>query len=146
MTRHADLVFFGHRDDPLQEIRNALPGGLFTDRAGFGERRILRRFLIHKSAVVRAAAARRGLRTHYAENGHVVLQGRDAGVRGIANHLADIVDFAVALGTLAQHDIGVLRLGDIGGAERHRDHLEANAERLDAFSQTAERCGRPTLV
>src|ERR1039457_5303772 len=115
VASHPDFVFLGDRDDPLQEIRDALPGGFRADQPGFGERRVLRRFLVDERAVMRAAAAARGLRPHHAQDGQIVFQRGDAGARGIANHLADCFDFAVALGAFAQHDIGVFRARDVTG-------------------------------
>jgi hypothetical protein len=64
----------------------------------------------------------------------------------MANHLADVVDFAVALGALAQHDAGIFRASDVTGAERERYHIEANAERLDAFAQARKAFDGPVRI
>ena len=116
MASHPDFVFLGHWDDPLKEIRDALPGGFRGDGPSLGERRgVMHGFLIDEGTVMRAAAAARRLRPHHTQDRQIVFQRGDAGARGIANHLADGVDLAVALGAFAQHDVGVFRARDVTG-------------------------------
>ena len=53
----------------------------------------------------------------------------------IADHLADVVDLAVALRTLAQHDIGVFGLRDVARTHRQRDHGQRDAMRFNPLAQ-----------
>ena len=146
MAGQAHLVLLRHGHDALHEIADALPGLLRAHRPGFGRRVPVGRLLVIESAVSGAAAARGGFRAHYAENRHVVFQQPDARLRCVADHLADVVDLAVALRALAQHDVGALGPGNVGGAERQRHGLQLEAERFHVLAAARERFHRPVLV
>src|SRR3954447_7611120 len=94
-----------------------------------------RGLVVDEGAVGGAAAAGRGPGADDAEDAHVVLQGRDARLGRVADHLADGVDLAVALRAFAEHDVRVLALRDGAGAERQRGHVQLEAVRLDALAQ-----------
>ena len=140
MAGEADLVLLGHRHDALEEIGDPLPVDILVDRPGRRQRRILLRLVVDERAVDGAAAPGRRLGAHDAEDGHVVLERRDARARGVADHLADVVDLAVALGALAEHDVRHLGPRDVVGAHRQRHHVERDAERLDVLAKA--RAGR----
>ena len=53
---------------------------------------------VHERAVPRRAAARGRRRSRNADERQVVLRLQDAGARGVADHLADVVDLPVAIG------------------------------------------------
>src|SRR5258708_30567170 len=57
MARHPNFVFLRHGDNALQEISDALPRLILTDRASFGERRILLGTCVNERAALIAAAA-----------------------------------------------------------------------------------------
>ena len=80
----------------------------------------------------------RWARSHDAQDGHVILHHRNAGLGAIADHLADVVDLAVALRTLAQHDVGILRAGDVARAKRQRDRVQSDTERFNTLAQARE--------
>src|SRR5712691_11927236 len=97
MAPHPHLVFLGHRDDPLEEIRDALPVGVRVDFPSDGQRRILLRALVHELAVARAAAPWRRAAARYPDEREVVFHLENAGARAVADQLADVIDVAVAL-------------------------------------------------
>ena len=72
--------------------------------AGRRERRLLLRLGQPPGAVARAAAARRVRGPQHANQVHVVLDGRDAGARAVADDRLDELDLALALGVLPEHD------------------------------------------
>ena len=86
-----------------------------ADDARLGQRRIL---LSPRRRRTCCIARRRGRACSAvaddAEQRQVVLQRRDAGARGVADHLADVVDLAIALGALAEQDVRILSPGDAG--------------------------------
>ena len=73
------------------------------------------------------------------------LSARNAGAGGVADHLADAVDLAVALRALAQHHVLDAARRD-GGVGRQLDHVELDAELLDALPHAFQRLDRPFLV
>ena len=99
-----------------------------------------------EAAVAGAAAAGDRAGAQHAQEGEIVLDCRDADLAGVADHLADGVDFAVALGAFAEDDVGVLRPRDEGAAHGQRDHVEADAGLLDALAQLRQAVHGPRLV
>jgi hypothetical protein len=63
-----------------------------------------------------------------------------------ADHLTDVVDFAVAIRALAEHDVRQLEAADVVRAHRQRHHVERDAERFDVLAEARERLDRPLLV
>src|SRR4051812_44021381 len=104
MASHADLVFLGNRYDALEEVGNPLPVRVRVYLPGNGQRRILLGALVDELAVARSSASRRGAAARDADDREVVLDLHDAGARAVANHLADVVDVAIAVGTRPQID------------------------------------------
>ncbi len=137
---------FGDGNDPVQKIGDALPGLILADGSGFGERRVLFGVGIDERAELRLPAAGRGAAADDAQDAHVVLQLRDAGAGGVAHHLLDVLDFAIALRALAEHDVGILALGDVGGAERERHGFERDAVGFDALAEFGESFDGPRSV
>lgn len=138
--------FFSNRQHSFQKVGDTLPHHIGANRAGFGKWRVLRRLVVHECAVFTPAPAGGGLSTNHAQNRHVVLQEWNTGLCAIANHLADIVDFVIALGTFAQYDIGILSLGNVSGAERERHCRQSDAERFNALAQTFQTFYRPLFI
>lgn len=120
---------------------------VFDDEADSPQMKILaHRFVVVECAVESAAAVRRSLRSHHAEQCEVVLHGRNPGAAGVADHLADLADLLVALRAFAEHDVGELRLLDRNTAHRQRHHFQLDAVGLDPFSKFSEPFDAPILV
>src|SRR5581483_2592591 len=113
----------------------ALPGVLFAHLAGGSGFVLVGRFRKVEGTVSAIAAARGRLGADHAQDTHVVLKRWDSGFGGVTDHLADVVDLAVPLGALAQHDVRVFRLRDVRGTQRQRHAIELDAVRFDAFAQ-----------
>ena len=72
------------------------------------------------------------------KQGQIVLEGRDADFRAGFDHPVDIVDVAIALGTLAEHDGPAFFMVDVARCEkREGNHVERNAV---GFAQLARPC------
>src|SRR5262249_11636836 len=87
-----------------------------------------------------------GFRADDSKQREVVLEARNAGARGVADHLADVVDLPVALGTLAEEDVRILGPRDFVRAEGQRHHVERDAERFHALAQARQPVDRPGVV
>ena len=78
--------------------------------------------------VHRIAAARRAAGAQHAEDAHVVFDRRNAGLRAVADEGLQLLDVAVALRALRQHDGRMLFRVDVAGREkRRRDAVDADA-------------------
>ena len=108
MAGHADLVFVGDGNDAIEEVGDALPEGVGADHAGAGERRFGMRFGELPLVIERVAAAGHAAGAQHAENAHVVFDGGNAGLRAVADEGLQLLDVAIALRALRQHDGGML--------------------------------------
>ena len=128
MTGHADFVLVGHGDDAIEKVGDALPESVGADRAGFGERGFGMRFGELPLVVERVTAAGHAADAQHAEDAHVVLDGRNAGLRAVADEGLQLLDVAVALGALREHDGGMLFAIDVAGFEEgRRGAIDADA-------------------
>src|SRR5262249_7459272 len=93
---------------------------------------------VDERAVAGAAAARRALGANDAEDRQVVLQARDTGLGRGPDHGADVVDLAIALGALAEHDVGVLGARDVRRAEWQGHGVEGDAVKLNALPELGD--------
>src|SRR5689334_21033323 len=100
MTREAHLVFLRDGDDAIEEVRDALPVHVRGHRPRGRRRGLLRRLIVDERAVSRAAASWLGAAANDAEQRHVVLECGNTRPGRVADHRADGVDLAIALGTL----------------------------------------------
>ncbi len=66
--------------------------------------------------------------------------------RGVADHLLNIFDFAVALRALAEHDVRIFALRNVGGTERQRHGFERDAVGFDPLAQFGEPFNAPRGV
>ena len=87
---------------------------------GLGERRFGMRLRELPLVIERVAAARHAAGAQHAENAHVVFDGGNAGLRAVANEGLQLLDVAVALRTLRQHDGGMLFVIDVARLEEWR--------------------------
>ena len=143
MAGEAHLVLLGDRDDALEEVVDPIPVEVGGDGARFRERGLLAGLGVGERAVLRAPAPLRGLGPNDAQERQVVLERGDARLRRVADHPADVVDGALALRAPGEQDARVLGSGDGVGAHRQREHVEVDAERLDALAQLPKRLHRP---
>ena len=143
---HFDFVFVGDGDNAIEEVGDAFPIDVGGDGAGFGKRWFLLAFGVAEAALDGSATALGGFGGDDAEDGHVVLDGTDAGGFDVFDHLADVVDGAIAFGGLAVHDGGVFVLGDVGRAEGEGHHVKVDAELFDAVFEGFETVDAPFLV
>src|SRR5215471_3685517 len=146
MAGHAYFVFLRHGNDAIEKVSDALPVRIFADRSGLREWRILPSIVINKSAVPAAATAARGLRANHTENVQVVFEGRNTRLGGVANHLADAIDLAVPLGTLAQQDARVFISRNVMRAHGQRNHVQLDPVRLDTLPQAYQAFFGPMLI
>ena len=146
MERHPHLVLLGHRNDPLEEVGDALPVGVRVDLAGDGQRRILLRAGVDELAVARGPAPGRRARARHAQQREVVLHLVDARLRAVADHLADVVDVAIAIRVLAQEDRGHLGARDLRGAHGQGHHVERDPVRRDALAALRQGVHRPRVI
>src|SRR6266508_2621722 len=118
MTSHLHLVFRRDGNDPIEEVRDPLPVRVGIDLPGNRQRRILLRALEDELAVARGSASLRGTAARNADEGEVVFHLEDAGLRAIPDHLADVVDVAIAFRALAKIDGWQFRARDLRRAHR----------------------------
>ena len=112
MAGHPTLCSSATGIDALEEVRDALPVGVCVDTARLRSAAGPARLVVDERAVARAAAARR--RLPFATTPRNVMLYLSAGMPargGVADHLADVVDLAIAVRALAQHDVGILERG-----------------------------------
>ena len=146
MAAKTHLALLGHRNDPLEKIGDPLPHRVRADGPRFlGADRLAwpcrrRRY---------CSGPRRGpggFGPHHAEEREVVLDGRDAGLGHVADHLAYGVDFPVALGLLPSMMLRILGPADGGAAQRQGHHAELDAETFDALPQLDQAGHGPVVV
>src|SRR5262249_49859448 len=122
------------------------PQAFGADLSRFGKWWVLLHLGVDEGAVPGAAAPAGAFRPHDAEDREVVFHGREAGLGGVADHLADLGGLAVALRALPQHDVRVLRAFDGAAAQWQRNHVQVNAEALDALAQPGQSLHGPVLI
>src|SRR5438105_5431416 len=108
VTAEPHFALLGHGHDPLQHVGDPLPHGVCTHRPTLSGWSILFSLVVDEGAVTGAATPTRAFGPHHAEDCEVVFDGGNAGFSHVADHLANLLDFAVALGALAQHDVWIL--------------------------------------
>ena len=118
MTGELHFVFFSNRDNPLQKVTDPFPISICINRASLRQRRLLFGFVVDERTVHGAASASSRLGADNSQDAQVVFQSREAGAGRVANHLADIVDLPISLGTLAEHEIGILRIRNVVRTKR----------------------------
>src|SRR5260370_874987 len=146
MTAEPHFALLRHRHDPLQEVSDPLPHRFFTHRPALRRRSILFSLVVDEGAVTGPATPTRAFGPHHAEDCEVVLDGGNAGFGHVADHLANLLDFAIALGTLAQHDVWILCPADVRGTERQGHHVQLDPEPLNPLTQPVQPFYRPALV
>ena len=104
MAGGSDLVLVADGNDAVEEIRDPLPGDVGRDLSGPGQRRILAGIGQPPRAVARAAPTGSRPGSQDPQEAHVVLERRDPGLGAGRDHLLNVFDVAIALGTFPQHD------------------------------------------
>ena len=126
----------------IQEVSDALPILIGIHGSGFRFRSELAGCLSvgePPSRQGRSAPALRPVGAEHAQQAHVVLDRRYAGLRTIADDRLDGFDVAIALRTLAKHNRRTFRPIDVAGCEeRRRNAVQGDAFKLQGSHAAAE--------
>ena len=109
-------------NDALEEIRDPLPGDVGRDLSGPGQRRILAGIGQPPRAVARAAPTGSRPGSQDPQEAHVVLERRNPGLGAGRDHLLNVFDVAIALGTFPQHDCAAGLVVDMARRQEWQGH------------------------
>ena len=146
VASHADLFLGRDRYHAAQEVFDALPIGIGGNWSSLRQLVLVGGFLVVPSRVGALAPARCPSDADNTKDAHVVLDGRNARLGAVADHLLAHLDLPVALRVLAHHDGGHRGFGDHRRGQRDRHHVEGDAMFFDPFTQSGEAVDRPTRV
>ena len=122
MAGGSDLVFVADRNDPVEEIRDPLPGDVGRDLPGPGQRRLLAGIGQPPRAVARAAPTGSRPASQDPQETHVVLERRNPGPGAGRDHRLNVFDVAIALGTFPQHDRAAGLVVDMARRQEWQGH------------------------
>ena len=147
MAGGSDLVFVANRNDALEEIRDPLPGDVGRDLSGPGQRRILVGIGQPPRAVARAAPAGSRPGSQDSQEAHVVLERRNPGLGAGRDHLLNVFDVAIALGTFPQHDCAAGFVVDMARRQEWQSHhVQRNSVLFTEVTRPLQFVGGPSSL